>query len=203
MNPATPYKASVQGALEFWDRVAGRLFVPTVSAVAVVLSLTFMGCSSSAPRFRTGANSETSTVAPRGPGKSHRYPEVTPAGIDRDRFLLDVVGYLGVPYEYGGTSKVGIDCSGFTMRVYQSAMATRLPRSAAEQFRFGRKVKVDSLMFGDLLFFNTTGDTPSHVGIFIEDGIFAHASLMNGVTLSSIENQYYRDRFVGARRVAR
>jgi cell wall-associated NlpC family hydrolase len=58
-------------------------------------------------------------------------------------------------------------------------------------------------MFGDLVFFNTTGAVPSHVGIYIEDDVFAHASVTNGVTFGSMESEYYRDRFVGARRVVR
>ena len=57
------------------------------------------------------------------------------------------------------------------------------------------------LRFGDLVFFNTTGESPSHVGVYIEDDLFAHASVTYGVTISSMESSYYRDRFVGARRI--
>lgn len=131
------------------------------------------------------------------------YSNTTPGGFNRDRFLLDVVSFLGVPYAYGGSTKQGIDCSGFTARVYQSAMNTPLPRTARGQFEIGEDVEKDSLQFGDLVFFNTTGSSPSHVGIYIEDDLFAHASVVNGVTFSSLESTYYRNRFVGARRVVR
>ncbi|HXX63753.1 MAG TPA: NlpC/P60 family protein, partial [Bacteroidota bacterium] len=77
----------------------------------------------------------------------------------------------------------------------------RLPRSTSDQFQEGAAVDRDGLRFGDLVFFNTTGDSPSHVGIYIEDDLFAHASVSVGVTLSSMESAYYRDRFIGARRV--
>jgi lipoprotein Spr len=128
-------------------------------------------------------------------------PEVLPPGLNRDRVLLDIVALLGTPYRYGGRSRDGIDCSGFTSSVYQAATGTLLPRSAREQFRTGREVDRDTLRFGDLVFFNTTGWSPSHVGIYIEDDLFAHASVTSGVTLSSLESTYYRARFVGARRI--
>ena len=129
------------------------------------------------------------------------YSNGTPAGLNRDRLLLDVVSFLGAPYLYGGTSREGIDCSGLTSRVYESAVKKLLPRSAREQYQVGKEVSKDELAFGDLVFFSTTGRTPSHVGIYIEDDIFVHASVLNGVTISSLESTYYRTRFVGGRRV--
>jgi cell wall-associated NlpC family hydrolase len=127
-------------------------------------------------------------------------PDDTPAGLSRDRLLLDVISYLGVPYRLGGISKEGIDCSGFTALVFSSAASVALPRSTREQFRVGATVR-GRLRFGDLVFFNTTGRRPSHVGIYLENGLFAHASLREGVTLSSLESTYYRKRYIGARRV--
>jgi cell wall-associated NlpC family hydrolase len=141
-----------------------------------------------------------SSLEPR-TGSLTRYSNLTPAGLNRDRVLLDVVSYLGVPYEHGGNSKDGVDCSGFTALVYESAAKRALPRSVEGQYRTGRAVAKKDLEFGDLVFFNTTGRVPSHVGIYIENDLFAHASVTRGVTLSSLESTYYKDRFVGARRV--
>ncbi len=135
------------------------------------------------------------------PKPAGAYSNKTPAGLDRDRVLLDVVSFLGVPYLYGGEGREGIDCSGFTSLVYQNAVRRSLPRSAREQFDVGMAVEKNDLQFGDLVFFNTTGQRPSHVGIYIEDDLFAHASVTQGVTFSSLESTYYRNRFVGARRV--
>jgi cell wall-associated NlpC family hydrolase len=132
---------------------------------------------------------------------SRRYIELLPPGFNRDQFLLEVVSYLGVQYAYGGNSKNGLDCSGYTCEVFRNAANTLLPRSTTEQFGVGNDVQQEELQFGDLVFFNTTGQAPSHVGIYLEDGIFAHASVVEGVTLSSLESTYYRKRFVGARRV--
>ncbi len=137
------------------------------------------------------------------PAPTGRYPNITPAGLNRDQVLLDIVSFLGVPYVHGGRSKEGMDCSGLTSYVYEDAAHRAIPRTVSEQFKAGHGVEKDSLAFGDLVFFNTTGDSPSHVGIYIEDDLFAHASVTSGVTLSSLESTYYRNRWVGARRIVR
>jgi cell wall-associated NlpC family hydrolase len=80
-------------------------------------------------------------------------------------------------------------------------MNVTLPRTAREQFASGKGVDESSLLFGDLVFFNTTGSGASHVGIYLEDDLFAHASVSYGVTISSLESTYYRKRFLGARRL--
>lgn len=132
---------------------------------------------------------------------SARYKNLVPKGLNRDHLLLSVVSYLGVPYVFGGTDKNGIDCSGFTSMIYGTAAGKQLPRSTTDQYNAGRDVAQTDLQFGDLVFFNTTGRRPSHVGIYIEDDLFAHVSVSRGVTISSLESTYYRRRFVGARRL--
>lgn len=124
-----------------------------------------------------------------------------PAGVNRDQFLLEVVSYLGVRYSYGGSTAEGMDCSGFTCQVFKYGANRNIPRSTIEQYRSGTRVSKENLRFGDLVFFNTTGESPSHVGIYLEDDVFVHASVVEGVTLSSLESTYYKRRFVGARRV--
>ncbi len=119
-----------------------------------------------------------------------------------DQKMMDVIlGYLGTPYVYGGESKSGIDCSAFTRTVYDQSVGEKLPRTAADQVKKGRPVSRDELKFGDLMFFNTTGANPSHVGIYIGDDLFAHASEAFGVTISSIESSYYKKRYTEARRI--
>ena len=205
--------------------------VSRAMVVASAVALMFLaGCMASNPRFRTGgvASSTDEENELRWAGKirdeeareddrkvsadeverlsksrpdRRKYSNETPPGMNRDRVLLDVVSFLGAPYAYGGNSKEGIDCSGFTVRVYESATRKQLPRTTREQYQVGDPVEKDRLQFGDLVFFNTTGRIPSHVGIYIEDDLFAHASVTRGVTFSSLESTYYRSRFVGARRV--
>jgi len=121
--------------------------------------------------------------------------------LDQSKMMREISRYMGVPYVYGGTSAQGLDCSGYTMLVYKNAMGKLLPRSAAEQAKVGQSVKFENLKFGDLVFFNTTGQQYSHVGIYLGDDLFAHASVTLGVTISSLQSSYYEKRYVGARRI--
>ncbi|MBX3007547.1 MAG: C40 family peptidase [Melioribacteraceae bacterium] len=120
----------------------------------------------------------------------------------REEVLLEIIRYIDTPYKYGGNSEDGIDCSGFTKNVFSSAVNIELPRSAREQYQVGDKVEQEDLEFGDLVFFNTTKRSfPGHVGLYIGDNQFIHASRKLGVTISSFDEAYYSKRFVGARRI--
>jgi cell wall-associated NlpC family hydrolase len=120
----------------------------------------------------------------------------------REKVLFEVIKYLETPYKYGGSSQKGMDCSAFTLQVYQNSLSVEIPRSAREQYSSGEKISKDELKFGDLVFFNTTKRSfPGHVGIYLGEDQFVHASRSQGVTVSSLEDTYYKKRFVGARRV--
>lgn len=123
---------------------------------------------------------------------------------DREKVLYEVVKYINTPYQYGGVNNKGIDCSAFTQNVFNRSISNSLPRTASEQFTIGSVISSESnLIFGDLVFFNTTQNSyPGHVGIYLGDGLFAHSSSSKGVTVSSIKNNYYQKRFVGGRRTA-
>ena len=124
-------------------------------------------------------------------------------GTPKEKMLMEIIKYLNVPYQYGGNSKSGIDCSAFTQNVYKSTLSVNLFRSAREQYKQGEIISdVDDLQFGDLVFFDTrSGVSPGHVGIYIGDELFAHASSKKGVTISSLNHTYYKDRFMGSRRI--
>jgi cell wall-associated NlpC family hydrolase len=115
--------------------------------------------------------------------------------------MREISKMMGVSYKLGGLDKEGIDCSAYTMNVYGNAMGIALPRSSAEQYNMGEAVESPDLKFGDLIFFNTTGESASHVGIYLGDDLFAHASVSLGVTISSLESFYYKKRYEGARRI--
>lgn len=111
--------------------------------------------------------------------------------------------YLGVPYVYGGASPSGFDCSGFTMYVY-SQLGISLPHGATPQLNYGTSVSRSDLQPGDLVFFSDYGYAASHVGIYVGDGQFIHASSSssNGycVCVSSLTSGYYDSHYAGARR---
>jgi cell wall-associated NlpC family hydrolase len=107
---------------------------------------------------------------------------------------------IGVDYHYGGTTTNGFDCSGFTQYVFNQ-LGIDLLRSSRDQATQGKKVSKDDLRPGDLVFFKTNGKTISHVGIYVGDGSFAHASVRKGITISNMSDKSYRNIFVTARRV--
>ncbi|WP_425060796.1 hypothetical protein SCACP_15460 [Sporomusa carbonis] len=111
--------------------------------------------------------------------------------------------YLGVPYVWGGSSAAGFDCSGFTYYVY-SRQGIFLPRVADDQYNFGRRIPLADIQPGDLVFYSTYAPGPSHVGIYVGNGQFIHASSGAGqVTLTAMSKPYYQARFLGAFRVVR
>ena len=126
----------------------------------------------------------------------------TPSSLS-SKILSEAVGYLNTPYKYGGTSENGIDCSAFTQKVFQRSIEMQIPRSTKEQFSIGERIsKDDELDFGDLVFFKTRRrSSPSHVGIYIGDNKFMHASRKKGVMVSSLDEKYWTPRYIGARRL--
>jgi cell wall-associated NlpC family hydrolase len=123
------------------------------------------------------------------------------SNLDQAKMMREISKMMGVSYKLGGEDDHGIDCSAYTMHVFKNSIGKGLPRSSREQFTMGIPVTHDDLKFGDLVFFNTTGDVASHVGIYLGDDLFAHASVSLGVTISSLESFYYKQRYEGARRI--
>lgn len=107
---------------------------------------------------------------------------------------------LGIDYKYGGTTTKGFDCSGFVGYVFDK-FKIDLPRTSSSMYAEGSKVKREDLRPGDLVFFNTSGKGVSHVGIYVGNNKFAHASTSKGTRIDSLGMDYYNDRYVGAKRI--
>lgn len=129
-------------------------------------------------------------------------PEEPNAGESmKDRLLRVAHRMLSVPYRFGGTTLWGIDCSGFVQKAF-AFLNLDLPRTAREQFREGAAVEKADLSPGDLVFFRTYAKYPSHVGIYLGDNRFVHASAgERKVTIDSLDRPYYVKRYIGAKRL--
>lgn len=110
--------------------------------------------------------------------------------------------WKGTRYRLGGNSKRGIDCSGFTQLTFKELFGISLPRMTTEQAKVGVKVAKSDLQAGDLVFFNTgRGPNGKHVGIYVKDGQFLHASTKGGVIYSSLNSPYWSKAYWQARRL--
>ena len=124
-----------------------------------------------------------------------------PVDANASIFEKTALSFLNTPYRFGGNGKNGIDCSGFVQKVFRE-FDLKLPRTAREQYSLGTRVPKGDLQLGDLIFFQTYAKYPSHVGIYIGDDKMIHASSRNqGVVVSSINSNYFRKRFIGAKRL--
>ncbi|WML48851.1 C40 family peptidase [Neobacillus sp. PS3-34] len=110
--------------------------------------------------------------------------------------------YLGNPYKWGGTSQKGFDASGYTQYIFKtSAAKMTLPPSSKEQYKLGKAVKQKDLKEGDLVFFNIDGKGVSFVGIYLNSNQFLAVTVNKGVSIQSLSSKYWKDRYIGAKRV--
>jgi probable lipoprotein NlpC len=128
--------------------------------------------------------------------------DFTDAGVGKQEIMDAIMDWLGTPYRFGGTTERAIDCSAFVRAVFKESAEITLPRTANYQYKVGQKIKRKDLVFGDMIFFHTRRYArATHVGIYLGDDLFAHASSRYGVTVSSLESTYYKKRFIGGRRL--
>jgi len=120
----------------------------------------------------------------------------------KDELIKVAKKYLGAPYKFGGTStKTGIDCSAYVNKVFKS-FDVYLPRTARGIYKKGNHVSKSKLQKGDLVFFRTYAKFPSHVGIYMGDGNFIHASsAKKKVIITKLSGNYYKKRYIGAKRI--
>ncbi len=113
--------------------------------------------------------------------------------------------WLGVPHRLGGSTKKGVDCSGFVVIIYREIYGKQLKRSSADMLKHNcKKVDRDRLQEGDLVFFKTgsgSRKTPDHVGIYLKSGRFIHTSSSRGVVVSSLSEPYYMRTWITGGRV--
>lgn len=129
---------------------------------------------------------------------------VSAKGVKNQNLYIVSASWLGTRYKYGGMSRSGVDCSGFTSLIYKSVYKKNLTHnSAAMLTECKKRIKKGELREGDLVFFRTDGKrskTPNHVGIYLKENKFVHASTSKGVVVSNMTDNYYVSNFIAAGR---
>jgi lipoprotein Spr len=133
-----------------------------------------------------------------------KYSEILGVPLSKEcnrKFIETCASWLGTPYKYGGTSKSGADCSGFAGQVYSAAYGKTIGRSSRDIFDQCREVPKVSLREGDFVFFKIKSKKISHVGIYLTQGYFIHASTSKGVIVSNLNEEYYQKTYAGGGRL--
>ena len=112
--------------------------------------------------------------------------------------VAEAANYIGVPYLWGGQTPAGFDCSGLVQYVLRQ-QGISVPRTVAQQWNAGTTVSQPAV--GDLVFFETISPGPSHNGIYIGNNQFVHSGSSTGVTIASMNNSYWSQRYIGAKRL--
>ena len=135
------------------------------------------------------------SISPAKAGLEHR-----DNGPLRGRILEQYQKWKGTHYAWGGTTRRGVDCSALMQHLFSDAAHLSLPRTTGEQIHRGVQIAQYSLKPGDLIFFQT-GPNRRHVGVYIGNSEFIHASTSHGVTVSTLADNYWQSHFITARRV--
>lgn len=167
------------------------------SAFFIIISLLFAACST---RGVHSYNSKQATKLKK--YNKQNFTHIPQSDRSRSTILYkEYVKWRNTPYSYGGDEKkYGVDCSSFIQQAYYGAFKIAVPRTTRKQSRFGYKITKSELRVGDMIFFRT-GYNKRHVGIVIEKGKFVHTSSKKGVTISSINNPYWKRKYWQSRRV--
>ncbi|OES45169.1 C40 family peptidase [Domibacillus iocasae] len=122
----------------------------------------------------------------------------TKAAYSADATIAEAKEHIGTPYKFGGTTPSGFDCSGFIQYAHKQT-GYSLPRTAAEMYKKGKAVSKANMEPGDLMFFTTYKKGASHVGIYLGNNQFIHASSSKGVTIDKTSNSYWSKRYIGSK----
>lgn len=177
------------------------LSTPLFGVMLFCIAVFFTGCVSSSIRFsRNGASGANVRQKVVPSNWDYRKEYAVPA----DKVARVAAGYLGIKYRWAGMSRSGTDCSGLICMIYYDVARARLPHSSRRQRQLGRVVSLQQAKSGDLVFFKGgVFGTVNHVGMYMGNKKFIHASTRRGVMYNSLDDDYYKKRFVDMRRIFR
>ncbi|MBX7151466.1 C40 family peptidase [bacterium] len=184
--------------------------------VSLIATLAFGGCipnpiyTSKKDRIKKKKEvlTDNTSTLPNGGLNGGVAVSIAAGSISKDQqeaMIREIDSWLGTPYKFGVVEKnKGADCSGFVGSVFKKVLNVDLPRQSADMYALGKPVEESDLVFGDLVFFQNTykgAQGASHVGIYVGNDRFAHASTTVGVTYSNLTEPYYSQHFLGYKRV--
>lgn len=164
--------------------------VPLLLGALTLSGLLLTGCGSSGSATTSSSRQPVAVSSSRTWTPSEAATQLRAAADD----------WANTPHDLGGTSQRGVDCSGLVQSVYTNRFDVSVPRTTEKQVHAGTRVQRSKLQPGDLVFFRPSWKQ-RHVGIYLSDGDFLHASSSNGVSVSSLQNDYWTERWWQARRL--
>lgn len=169
-------------------------------ALGIIIVVVYLsGCSSVKPTPAEIKEPTSAPVAIPAPEPEPPIEAISPLTDLLDKLMAQYKEWKGTRYRMGSHSKSGTDCSGFVLMTFREQFGIELPRSTREQNKLGQDVKKTDLVSGDLVFFHT--GRYDHVGIYLQDGQFLHASTRAGVKISKLTEPYWMRTYWKAKRL--
>ena len=179
-------------------------FKNTFRFVYLSILLFFAVSLSSCRSHKDVSTTETNTSKPKSKKVTEKYAQVLnvdESKIDNIKLYSFVDEWYGVPYKYGGKNKSGIDCSNFTASLFNSVYSKPITGSSSSIYQQCKIISKSNLEEGDLVFFKIDGDKISHVGVYLQNNKFVHATTKKGVMIDDLDEAYYKKYFYKAGRL--
>ncbi len=176
-----------------------------VTSLFIVLALVYLSSCKHHKTVTTSSNDPKETNSKNSSKNlKKKYAEklgVSESDIKNEKLYQFINEWTGVPYKYAGRSKAGIDCSGLTATLYLQVYKKTISPSTKALVDEAKKIKQNDLKEGDLVFFNTNGKSISHVGVYLQNDKFVHASTKKGVMISDMNEPYFKKTYVRSGRI--
>lgn len=169
-----------------------RKIIYTVSMVSLLI---MWSCGGGKKTTAVKSNTETTSKDTQIKNKYANLLNTSKDEITNVKLYSFIDDWYGTTYKYGGMAKTGVDCSGFCNVLYGQVYKQQIDRTTRDLSKKINKVNKTSLKEGDLVFFTISGKKNSHVGIYLKNNMFVHASSSKGVVISSLENPYYKKNY--------
>ncbi len=169
-------------------------------AVITVITLSATSCRHN----KDVQKNSTSASAPKTKKVQQKYAaqlNVDESKIDNLKLYAFIDEWYGVPYKYGGKNKSGIDCSNFTSTLYSNVYSKSLTGSSSSIFNQCNVISRSKLNEGDLVFFKIDGDKVSHIGVYLQNNKFVHATTKKGVMIDDMDEPYYKKYYYKSGRI--